>query len=526
MEASSGIRSDKSTAGGGGAVCWQLSISPFGSPILRHHWYEARRRKMTKKILSTFIVLIIFNIAFPVFWKLEPLVQLGGDGSALPQSYMHQHRKKHGDDYTNRQQQRSIPWRRLERLVDKVVTDFVKDKAVVDASRRSMRTTAIAKMGNDSGKQQLHHHHHHHHHVDDALSSPISSTSTNNSTSSSEKRESCWGIAWHPSGDLLATCGSDKKVRIWEQRLLSALPNHHHSTEKQRCHLEGGQKVKSQELGSWVNYEEVEKKKEEEEDWLLKETLFGDVKCVRFHPCLPLVASSSYDATIRLWIPKERRCSGAAAVSLPFPGEEENTISDNDIYEDEGGGGGGGDDENNYHPRWILSQSLGEQHGGHRSCVWSVVFEPNNNGSRFVSVDAEGRVILWKSTSSVVLPQYSKSTELSCNAGTELDPNYSVDWSSDGRFIAIGRGDDSIVIIAVENSIKEGKDGDSLKIVCVKHNAHARDVHCVKWNPKIPTQLASVGGDGHLKIWQMSDNILFGAGRSATTGNKPGFIVS
>jgi len=235
-----------------------------------------------------------------------------------------------------------------------------------------------------------------------------------------------------------------------------------------------------------------------------------DVKCVRFHPCLPLVASSSYDATIRLWIPKERRCSGAADVSLPFPGEEENTISDNDIYEDEGGGGGGGggDDENNYHPRWILSQSLGEQHGGHRSCVWSVVFEPNNNGSRFVSVDAEGRVILWKSTSSVVLPQYSKSTELSCNAGTELDPNYSVDWSSDGRFIAIGRGDDSIVIIAVENSIKEGKDGDSLKIVCVKHNAHARDVHCVKWNPKIPTQLASVGGDGHLKIWQMSDNIL------------------
>mmetsp|Transcript_26847 Transcript_26847/g.37465 ORF Transcript_26847/g.37465 Transcript_26847/m.37465 type:complete len:149 (-) Transcript_26847:177-623(-) len=145
------------------------------------------------------------------------------------------------------------------------------------------------------------------------------------------------------------------------------------------------------------------------------------------------------------------------------------------------------------------------QHGGHCSCVWSVAFDPkNNDGSRFVSVDAEGRIILWKSTSSI-LPQYTKSAELSCNDGAELDPNYSVDWSSDGKFIAIGRGDDSIIIIAVEN--RNGK--DSLEIVCVKRNAHTRDVHCVKWNPRIPSQLASVGGDGHLKIWQITDNNLF-----------------
>ena len=191
-----------------------------------------------------------------------------------------------------------------------------------------------------------------------------------------------------------------------------------------------------------------------------------DVKSVSWHPSEPILASCSYDDTIRLYYP----------------------------------------DQDEFVPLSILR--------GHTSTVWGVTFEPNLNHAspddpdpsvRLASCSDDLSVIIWHRTDYYRPPS---STSLSIlrdpptdtwKMMTELPKVhtraiYSVAWSKSG-LIASAAGDGKIVVY-------EEIDG-KWNIRTIKEAAHGvSEVNSVVWG--FPNDLLwSAGDDGQVKLWKL-----------------------
>lgn len=192
-----------------------------------------------------------------------------------------------------------------------------------------------------------------------------------------------------------------------------------------------------------------------------------DVKSVTWHPFEPILASCSYDDTIRFYYP----------------------------------------DQDEFIPISILR--------GHASTVWAMAFEPVlNNPSpddpdpsiRLASCSDDQSIIIWhrtdyyrppSSTSLSILRDPPKET---WKPLTRL-PNahdrviYSVAWSKSGLIASTG-GDGKIVVY-------EEIDG-KWRIKAVKEAAHGVcEINCVIWG-RPDNILWSAGDDGIVKQWQLS----------------------
>lgn len=210
----------------------------------------------------------------------------------------------------------------------------------------------------------------------------------------------------------------------------------------------------------------------------------GDVKRVVWHPQIEMLVSCSFDQSVRVWV------------------------------EDE-------DD-------WFCSEEL----MAHSSTVWDVSFDDTGDGLATISADMS--LIIWRREApppSVVgaTPRYVVSARVD-NLSTE--PLYSVDWLRGQEIIAVGGGDDSIHILRksqdcemeVQPAVKANTSGPSeltsptegqgnsttrltekWEVVCTQSRAHTGDVNCVSWCPTHPKLLASCGDDGLVRIWQYED---------------------
>lgn len=212
-----------------------------------------------------------------------------------------------------------------------------------------------------------------------------------------------------------------------------------------------------------------------------------DVKCVCWNPMATLLASASYDNSIRLW-----------------------TLSDGD---------------------WRCTQTITL----HTSTVWSLAF--NQNGTKLVSASADKSVMVHQSPKMVekcnlsavgVLGEsviLSSNSYLSadvrdvlrsrvCEKGTSAVVDdwillsvienlherdiYSVEWAN---YILTGSGDNCITVLQEESD----------NSLCIKERveAHSSDVNCVSWK-KTGRQgeddhiLATVGDDEYVKIWRLT----------------------
>lgn len=212
------------------------------------------------------------------------------------------------------------------------------------------------------------------------------------------------GCAWNPSGTLLATCGRDKTVWIWEVddgfELLTVL--HGHS---------------------------------------------GDVKAVTFKdPEGDLLASASYDDTVKLWI------------------------------ED-------GDD-------WICVATL----EGHSSTVWDCQFLPDANGL-MVTCGGDRSVVVWQQQGR----DTSSWTILARIDDAHAQPIYSVDVvasDENGRYLlATASGDNTVGLFSF--------DGRAIVETPSSFVAHNSDVNCVRFNPKDRQIVATAADDSSVKIWRL-----------------------
>ena len=172
-----------------------------------------------------------------------------------------------------------------------------------------------------------------------------------------------------------------------------------------------------------------------------------DVKFIKFHKSLPLLFSTSYDDTIKIW------------------------------HEED-------DDE------WKCSDTL----NGHDSTVWSLAL--NKQGNKFISVSDDKSAKCW------ICDSPDSTGKWRCNStlkGLHSQPVYTVDWGQEHSYIVTGGGDNSITI----STLTDNSDGNLLTLLYKLENAHDNDINCVRWNPQKPSLLASSGDDGLIKLWYL-----------------------
>jgi len=300
-----------------------------------------------------------------------------------------------------------------------------------------------------------------------------------------------WSVSWSPCGNILASCGADKAVRLWEKgdewTCVASLEDTHSRTIRcvtfspcggwlaaasfdattaiwrKTSHgewillstLEGHEnEVKcvairhgliatcSRDKSIWLYEapEDVEKIPEDEEIEIECISVLNghtqDVKAVRWHPTEPLLFSASYDDTVRVWAEQVDDWGCVAVLS------------------------------------------------GHTNTVWDLATDPVMD--RLATCSQDKSIRFWevnqgKWSCTQTLPEVHERTI------------FSIDWSADGKFIVSGGGDDAIVLIQADTGSISHK----------QINAHSADINCVRWNPVYANIFASAGDDESVKIWKL-----------------------
>eukprot|EP00298_Acanthocystis_sp_HF-20_P006265 c16176_g1_i1.p1 GENE.c16176_g1_i1~~c16176_g1_i1.p1 ORF type:complete len:351 (-),score=165.93 c16176_g1_i1:29-1048(-) len=230
-------------------------------------------------------------------------------------------------------------------------------------------------------------------------------------------------VAWEATSTLIATCSRDKSIWIWE------------AIESDM--IEGGDATTT--------------------DFECVSVLQGhsqDVKHVVWHPHTQILASSSYDDTIKFWAESE--------------GE------------------------------WFCEETL----TNHSSTVWALSFD--SQGERLVSCSDDGNIIIWKNFVNEATKK--KKWHFVCSLqGSHTRPIYSIHWSGLSDLIVSGGGDNAISIFSrSESTVKMTDQDEDYDCIIKISDAHKSDVNCVKWNPVRVGVLASACEDGTIRIWKFS----------------------
>lgn len=315
-----------------------------------------------------------------------------------------------------------------------------------------------------------------------------------------------WHVAWSPCGTVLATCGSDKSIRLWRDGLCVATLEDTQSRTI-RC-------VEFSPCGSYLASASFDATaviwqhgmRDGAMEWEVVATLEGhenEVKSVAWSHDGALLATCSRDKSVWIW-----QAPPPAAPGAELPGDD---------YDCEGISVLTGHSQDVKSVRWHPSEPLlfsasyddtiriwAEQVddwgcvatlSGHTNTVWGLALDPA--GERLVSCSQDCTSRLWKR---------EKKSGAWIHAAT-LDQRhertiYSVDWSPDGALVATCGADDRIVVQQAKSS-SDGSAADALPVSHLFVRAHTADVNCVRWNPKRPGLLASAGDDGMVRIWQL-----------------------
>lgn len=180
-----------------------------------------------------------------------------------------------------------------------------------------------------------------------------------------------------------------------------------------------------------------------------------------WHPNLDILASASYDNTIKMF---------------------REDPSDND---------------------WLCFATL----QGHESTVWSLSFD--QSGRRLASCSDDTTVKIWQeylpgNEEGVATVDGENTWKCVCTmSGYHMRTVYDISWSPLSGLIATACGDDAIRVFK-EDEESDHNNPTFSQVACVER-AHAQDVNCVAWNPVIPQLLASCSDDGDIKLWNFTE---------------------
>jgi len=316
--------------------------------------------------------------------------------------------------------------------------------------------------------------------IEDLTSLPNNPISLNDwaciQTIETDHNKTIRNIAWSPSGRHIAAACFDNTISIWELidgtfEMVASLEGHENEVKSVSWSASGDMIAScSRDKSVWVWQNDGE------QEWECLSVLTGhthDVKSVRFHPFTDDIFSCSYDNTVRMW-----------------------SSQDDD---------------------WYCAQTLSD----HTSTVWNMAFDHSARHIATVSddlalnvysVDADGA---WKKTGSVPHAHdrtiygvsWSKPIVLSTGgSGSDKGEEKSGADAVNLGFIATGGGDDTVRVFVASESANKEESKDKVPVslsLAIEMRAHAADVNCVAWNPKLCNLLATAGDDNMVYLWRL-----------------------
>ncbi|VDO98868.1 unnamed protein product [Soboliphyme baturini] len=311
---------------------------------------------------------------------------------------------------------------------------------------------------------------------------------------------SVWNVAWHPKGNILASCGQDKSIRIWVEagdsyECRSVLDDGHRRTVRSIAFSPCGRYLASASFDATVVIWE-----KNEQEYEIRTTLEGhenEVKCVAWSPSGQYLATCGRDKSVWIWEVDEDEDFQCSSVLLdhsqdvkfvawmPLEDVLASASYDNCInfYKFDG------DD-------WLLDRKI----TAHESTVWGISFTAS--GSRFASCSADGTVKVWEKSSSIVADRGHEWQCVSTISGYHSRPVYSVSWFPSDNVIATACGDNGIRLF--KQNVSSADSTVTFDPLVIMENAHEQDVNCVTWNFQRDGLLASGSDDAMVKVWKFT----------------------
>ncbi|KAH9194474.1 hypothetical protein AeNC1_003551 [Aphanomyces euteiches] len=309
--------------------------------------------------------------------------------------------------------------------------------------------------------------------------------------------ECVWHASWSPDGSLLATCGSDKTIRIWARNskqqwdCIATLEDAQGRTIRACEWSRNGQYIAS------VSFDATtviwEKQGEIYEVIASLEGHESEVKSVAWSPSGSYIATCSRDKSVWIWEADADTDFECVSVLhghthdvkfVTWHPEEDILFSAS--YDDTVSVWADNEDD------WSCIQVL----KGHSSTVWGVA--PDTRGNRLATCSDDTTVYIWHhNVTPGVDSRLGEWTLGETLSGYHPRSIFSIHWNPSNDVLATGCGDDSIRLFQMSPTTAK------FELAHQQVQAHAGDVNCVRWSPAESDLLVSTGDDCLVRLWRV-----------------------